>query len=135
PELDWNKEKRLRQAVADLVTTLGPTHKDAVLRKAFDAYGLDPQDPRDWRRLLDELASVFFERGRRAKCDERRWGQFKIDNLEVIKILKKKGERVTDAKIAAYLRRRRPYSERYKDDGETALRSYMISGPPVVLRK
>jgi hypothetical protein len=54
PKLDW-----LRKARANRATTLGTTRGDVVLRRAFEAFGFDPQDPRNWRRLLLELASIF----------------------------------------------------------------------------
>jgi hypothetical protein len=93
------------------------------------ATGLDPQDPRDWRRLLIELASVLFEverRGPKPKWDAKLWEQFKRDALKADKTLKKGDVYPSHAEVAAYLCRRRPW----KDFGKTAVRSYLSRRPP-----
>jgi hypothetical protein len=131
-DLSRDDSERVREIRADLATTLGTTREDAVLRKAFKAFDLDPQDPRHWRRLLVGLAAVFFDnqRGGKPKWDERLWGQYKTDVVEVGKILDKNGFYPSDEAVAYYLCRRRPYSERWKHFGETALRRYMTKGNP-----
>jgi hypothetical protein len=127
PKPDW-----LRKARADRATTLGTTREDVVLRRAFEAFGFDPQDPRNWRRLLLELATIFFDEevrpGPPQKWTREQWEQFKKDDAEVIDILKRKGVRPSNERIAAHLCKRSPYAERYKGYGEKALRRYMSRG-------
>jgi hypothetical protein len=127
PKLDW-----LRKARANRATTLGTTRGDVVLRRAFEAFGFDPQDPRNWGRLLLELASIFFDeevrRGPPPKWTWELWEQFKKDDAEVIDILKRKGVRPSNERIAKHLCTRLPYRERWEGYGEKALRRCMSRG-------
>jgi hypothetical protein len=127
-----DRQKRVREMYAGRATTLGTTHEDEVLRKAFKASGgLDPQDPRDWRRLLIRFSTVFYgnRRGGKTKWDLLRWEQFKKDVLEVMDILKKEeGTYPSDVKVAAHLCEKSPYRARYKEFRPATLRRYMTIG-------
>jgi hypothetical protein len=67
-------EERLQRALrADFATTLHPDD-DGALPKAFCKLKLDPDDPADWRRLVEQLAAQRFrtrpkEAKRAAKID------------------------------------------------------------------
>jgi hypothetical protein len=45
-----------------------------ALRKAFETFKLDPNDPLDWRQLINTLAYVQFgERPKKARKDPKKW--------------------------------------------------------------
>ena len=57
--IDWNDPaRRAAGAVQALLLTSGDS--DELLRKAFDAFGLDPANPFNWRALLWAFAHAHF---------------------------------------------------------------------------
>jgi hypothetical protein len=136
-ELDYS-DQRTRAIHATLALTLPDRHTDSPLQKAFDAFGLDPNDPHNWRRLLDEFANILFGepargRGHPVKWDEARRSQFEIDAAEARQRLRKIAAEhglppPTNEDIAEYLRWKWP--ERYASFNWQTLRRYIASGPP-----
>jgi hypothetical protein len=66
-------------ARAAALTIHGWSDSDRTIAKAFDAFGLDPNKPDHWRRLLGILADVFF--GERGKGPKPRWNPETIKQL------------------------------------------------------
>jgi hypothetical protein len=52
---------------------------DRAIKKAFDAFGLDPKQPGHWRELLGTLADILF--GERGKGPKPRWNPETIKQL------------------------------------------------------
>jgi hypothetical protein len=53
-------QRRRRNASADATTISGSRFGDDSIQTAFDAFGLDPTAPSDWRTLLAHLARISF---------------------------------------------------------------------------
>ena len=66
-------------ARAGASTLHGQSDDDKAIKKAFDAFGLDPNQPHHWRELLGILADVFF--GDRGKGPKLRWDSETIKQL------------------------------------------------------
>ncbi len=67
-----------RALAAELATKLtGEPSIDGATGRAFEAFGLDPDDPMNWRTLLEHLASVLFPpaltAGRKREWDGKRY--------------------------------------------------------------
>lgn len=119
---------------------LGTTHEDAVLRKAFEAFGFDPRDPGAWRILLVELASVHFDGvkrrgGRKPKWNRTSWKRFKEDIELIDKAhVKNTGKYPTHKEVVDkyLLNPSSPLFERYKSFGRKALVRCLSATPTAV---
>ena len=74
--IDWNDPaRRAAGAVQALLLTSGDS--DELLRKAFDAFGLDPANPFNWRALLWAFAHAHFapprKKGAPKQWDDGKW--------------------------------------------------------------
>jgi hypothetical protein len=85
-KVDWNN-RALRAECADEALRLNLGELDEPIRKAFDAFGYDPNNPFDWRKLIWYLAFAHFPRprtkGAPKKWDDVRWCQLLSDFGEV----------------------------------------------------
>src|SRR5262249_61281084 len=87
----------VREAYANAVLTLEGEPANSPLRKAFQKFELDPDDPFNWRLLLARLAMIFFAsvparpRGARPKWDEHRRMLFETDVARARKRLDRPG--------------------------------------------
>jgi hypothetical protein len=134
---DWT-DNRVREAHANAVLSLFDIPADAPVRKAFQAFGLDPIDPFNWRLLLMGLAAIFFARaarprGARPKWNEHRRMLFETDvaraRKRVKEIFKRHGAPPPgDDDVAAYLKHKLP--DRYGSITDASIRKYIVSGPP-----
>jgi hypothetical protein len=128
----YTHDEQIRRAFA-----LSDSAIDAPVRKAFNAFGLDPIQPGNWRKLLDHLARIHFStdapRGAPPKWDERRRKVFEFDVARARKhvraIWRKHGSAPpTDEDFASYLIHYFP--DRYESIQPGTLRKYIASGPP-----
>jgi hypothetical protein len=137
-KLDWTN-KRTRELAANSALTLTERPGDTSLRKAFDEFGLNPQNPFDWVRLLRGLAEVHFDRpirrprGAPPKWDERRRMLFQthvaMARRNTRKIAQKYGDPPpTNDDIADYVCWKWP--EYYRNIEVASIRRYIASGPP-----
>ena len=134
PKLDLS-DKRTREIVANVALTLTEKRNDASLRKAFEKFGLDPQDPLNWRCLLQDLAEVHFDQpARRPRGAPPKWNE----NLRMlfhqhvatarISAQKHGHSRPTGERLAAYLQWKWP--NYYGHIDAASIRRYIASGPP-----
>jgi hypothetical protein len=130
-------DQRIREVVANVALTLSNDASDAPLRKAFQKFGLNPSNPRHWKKLLSHLARIHFfssaPRGARPKWDEhkRRLLEFDVARAckRVTQIFSQHGNpSPTDEDIASYLIFTLP--KRYGSLQLGTLRKYITSEPP-----
>jgi hypothetical protein len=136
---DWS-DKRIRQIVAELSLTLSGSPGEAPLREAFEKFGFDPQDPLNWRRLLNRLVALHFglrkrlPRGAPVAWNAERRRLFETHIAMVKRSYndwsKKHGGwgAQTGEDIALYLRSKWP--EHYGNIETEIVRRYIASGPP-----
>ena len=77
------------------------TKEDATIKKAFDTFDLDPNDPWQWRELVEELVSIVFERkeaGRRKEWTAER----KLELLRAVDA-KRRNTRLSDEQACKHL--------------------------------
>jgi hypothetical protein len=64
-KLQKSKEEFWVQSAKEALRLDGTNEADEELRSAFARHGLDPDDPRSWRRLLEIFCHVDFARNRK----------------------------------------------------------------------
>lgn len=90
----------IRKATA--VEAIKLTAQDGIIKKVFDTFGLDPNDPWHWRELVEELASIVFERksaGRRKEWTSER----KERLLSAVEAKQKRNPRPSDEQACKQL--------------------------------
>ena len=71
------------------------TDKDRVLKKAFNAFSLDPNDPRSWRELTEILASAFFFE-RKPAGRRREWTfERRLELVEAVTVKRQRNPRLS----------------------------------------
>jgi hypothetical protein len=128
---DWNDE-RYREVAANIALTLHPDQ--STLRKAFEAFELDPQNPFHWRRLLQFLADIHFggpRSGAPAKWNEECWRQFETHVAFARERLAQSGEKSpSHERIANFLKER--FKPLYNLISAGTIRRYMTVPPPAI---
>jgi hypothetical protein len=85
-KVDWN-DRALRALCAHEALLLNPGELDEPIRKAFAAFGYDPLNPFDWRKLIWYFAFAHFpparKKGAPKKWNDDRWCQLLSDFDEV----------------------------------------------------
>jgi hypothetical protein len=94
--------------------------QDALILRAFEAAGLDPRNPLNWRQLLGYFAEAHF--GKKTTKPVK-WDQYELmvvlkDYLEV----KRNHQKLKDSEICNLLMRKKPYSDKYGKYNFHALR-------------
>jgi hypothetical protein len=80
--VDWN-DRALRALGAHEALLLNLGEPDEPIREAFDAFGYDPNNPFDWRKLMWHFAFAHFpparKKGAPKRWNDRRWCQLLSD--------------------------------------------------------
>jgi hypothetical protein len=124
--IDWTAcPPELRASEANRATTLGPAvcdrPDDAVIRKALDAFGLDPANPWNWRLLLFYFADAHFGM---CETDRKRWDWSESQLIDLRQRIQSEewaaGAKLNDSEAARRLRAKPEYG--YQRITEGALR-------------
>jgi hypothetical protein len=118
-KIDWNDPAQ-RAACAHEALLLNLGELDEPLRKAFDAFGYDPLNPFDWRKLIWYFAFAHFpparKRGAPTKWDDGRWCQLLSDFGEV----KASRPKASDNEVCINIKKR--FAQRYARETAGTLR-------------
>jgi hypothetical protein len=128
---DWN-DKRYREIAANIALTLYPDQ--SALRKAFETFRLDPQNPLHWRSLLLYLVGIHFRgprRGTPPKWNADRWIQFETHVAVARERLALNGEKSpSQTRIANFLKEE--FKQFYGSLSADTIRRYFSLPPPAV---
>jgi hypothetical protein len=118
-KIDWNDPAQ-RAACAHEALLLNLGELDEPLRKAFDAFGYDPLNPFDWRKLIWYFAFAHFpparKKGAPTKWDDGRWCQLLSDFGEV----KASRPKASDNEVCINIKKR--FAQRYARETAGTLR-------------
>jgi hypothetical protein len=126
---------RFRESFANSALTLDPDQ--STLRKAFEKFGLDPQNPVHWRRLLQCLVDIHFggpRSGAPAKWTEERWGQFETHVAFARERLARDGEKSpSHERIANFIQEH--FKPLYNHIIVRTISRYMSRPPPAAIKR
>jgi hypothetical protein len=108
PLIDWSSVSiSERGYAAHLATSLGFfSPREIVIRRAFEAHGLDPMDPYHWRELVYRLADASY-----GPLKSKKW-----DMIEVLNDLDAYPDAKSDLERAWLLKRDRDEKYGFMDD-------------------
>jgi hypothetical protein len=131
PIRDWNDQQE-RAISANIALTLDRT--DSTLREAFEAFGLDPKNPLNWRYLLLYLVEILFKRlprGTRPKWNADRWTEF-LNHVAIARdcLASNGGKSPSQERVAEFLTKQ--FKQHYGHLSTSTIRRYLTLPPPAI---
>lgn len=77
-------------------------NKDQTIKTAFDTFGLDPDDPMHWRVLVEEMASIIFERKKAGRRKEWNSGR-QLELVEAVDAVLRRNPKLKDRRACELL--------------------------------
>lgn len=96
------------------------TDGDRTTKKAFDTFGLDPNDPWHWRELVEELVTIIFKRKHPGRHKE--WSSERIEELlSAVEAKQQRNPRISDVQACNQLAGAEDSPQHYRKAGTGGL--------------